>query len=186
MTATPALDTTRLDDIDLGKPRATRMINYLPPYFQSDPQIRSFVCAAAREIDRIEAAAVALRTGAFPSTADLRTLVYYEKLFGLTNTALSLAARRTDVVAHMRKRSVASRFDWQAALESFIAAPGGWSYAEVPTYQINLTVPVDPSGSRVPVITAFARAVTPAHLTLVVNGTYGSFQVGISHIGDPL
>lgn len=186
MTATPALDTTRLDDIDLGKPRATRIIGYLPPYFQSDPQIRAFVCAAARELDRIEAAAVAMRAGAFPRTADVRTLAFYERLFGLSNTGLSLDARRTDVLAHFRKRSVASRFNWQAALEAFIASPGGWSYAEVPTYQINLTVPVDPAGVRVPLITAYARAVTPAHLTLVVNGSYGAFQIGISHIGDIL
>lgn len=186
MTATPALDTTRLDDIDLGKPRAVRIINYLPPYFQDDPQVRAFVCAAARELDRIEAAAVALRAGAFPRTADTRTLAYYERLFGLSSTGLSLDQRRTDVLAHFRKRSVASRLDWQAALEAFIASPGNWSYAEVPTYQINLTVPVDPAGIRVPLITAFARAVTPAHLTLVVNGSYGAFQIGISHIGDIL
>lgn len=186
MTATPALDTTRLDDIDLGKPRALRMIGYLPPYYQDDPQVRSFICAAARELDRIEAAAIALRTGSFPRTADTRMLAIYERLFGLTSTSLTIDQRRTDVLAHFRKRSVASRYDWQAALEAFIAAPGNWSYSESGTYQVSLTTPADPSGTRVPVITAFARAVTPAHLTLLVNGTYGTFQVGISHIGDPL
>lgn len=188
MTVTPPLDATLYrNDVDLGVERATRMIEMLPPYLADDPQVRSYVSTLARELDRVEAAMNAMRDGAFPTTADLRTLVFYEALFGLTNTALTLAQRRVDVIAHMRKRSVASRYDWQQALDAFIATPGGWSYAEAPPYTVNLTVPVDPSGNRVPIITAFARAVTPAHLALVVNGAYGAFKIGIDHIGvDPL
>jgi hypothetical protein len=188
VTVTPPFDDTlHQDDIALGSPRAVRMLGYLPPYYWDDPTVRGYVSAMAREFDRIEAAAVALRTGAFPSTADERTLEYYEAIFSLSNKALTLEARRADVVGHMRKRSVASRYDWQQALDAFINAPGNWSYAEAPPYTVNLTVPVDPTGDRTPVITAYARAVTPAHLLLVVNGNYGAFQIGISHIGvDPL
>lgn len=188
VTAAPAYDDTQFqDDIDLGSPRAVRMLGYLPPYFWNDPTVRGYVCTIARELDRIQAAAEALRAGAFPSSADERTLDYYEALFTLSNKALSIEDRRTDVVAHLRKRSVATRYEWQQALDAFINRPGGWSYAEALPYTVNLTVPVDPSGDRTPVITAYARAVTPAHLLLVVNGNYGNFQVGISHIGvDPL
>lgn len=174
------------DCIDLGEPRATRMLNAMPPYFANDPTIRAYVCACAKELNRIEVEANALRDGAFPDEADLRTLAYYEALFGLTNTALDLTTRRDDVIAHLRKRKVAERYDWQQALQSFIATTG-WSYAEAPPYTVNLTTPVDPTGSRTPVIAAYARAITPAHLVLVVNGSYGGFQIGISHIGiDPL
>lgn len=189
MTATPAFDPTLFaDPIDQGDERALRMINALPPYFREDPTVRAYVSALALELDRLEAVAQELRTGSFPGTADLRALAYYEALFGLTNTALTLDQRRSDVVAHMHKRSVAARFDWQHALDAFIATPGGWSYSEGPSaYQVSLTVPVDPTGNRVPVITAFARAVTPAHLQLIVNGAFGNFQIGISRIGiDPL
>lgn len=184
MTVTPPLDSTLyMTDVDRGVERASRMIDMLPPYLADDPQVRSYVSTLARELDRIEAAMNAMRDGAFPLTADLRMLAIYEALFGLSNTSLTLTQRRTDVVAHMRKRGVASRYDWQQALDAFIATPGGWSYAEAPPYTVNLTVPVDPSGNRVPVITAYARAVTPAHLALVVNGSYGGFKVGIDHIG---
>lgn len=188
MTATPAYDDTLFqDDIALGVARASRMARNLPPYYQADPTVRGYLCAAGRELDRIQAAGEALRTGAFPSTADARTLNYYEALFSLSNKLLSLGARRLDIVGHMRKRSVASRYDWQQALDAFIAAPGNWSYSESLPYTVNLTVPVDPSGDRTPIITTYARAVTPAHLLLVVNGNYGAFQIGISHIGiDPL
>lgn len=188
ITAAPAYDDTQFeDDIDRGSERAVRMLGYLPPYFWSDPTVRGYICTLAREFDRVQAAAESLRAGAFPPTADERTLEYYEAIFSLSNGALDMAARRDDIVAHMRKRSVASRYDWQQALDAFINRPGGWSYAEALPYTVNLTVPVDPSGDRTPVITAYARAVTPAHLLLVVNGNYGNFQVGISHIGvDPL
>lgn len=186
MTAAPALDSGLFqDDIDLGVPRAVRMIEAFAPDFQDDPTIRAYVCTLAREFDRVEAFAQALRIGTFPAEATEATLVYYERLFGLSNTGLTTAERRQDVVAHMRKHSVASRYDWQTALGSLIGL--GWSYEESLPYTLLLTVPVDISGARVPVITDFARAITPAHLLLVVNGDYGSFQVGISHLGiDPL
>jgi hypothetical protein len=188
VTVTPAFDTNLFqDDIDLGVPRAVRMINNLPPYYQEDPTVRGYVCAMARELDRLQGAGETLRLDSYPLTGDARTLDYYEALFALTNKLLTIEERRADVVGHLRKRSVASRYNWQQALDAFIAAPGSWSYAESPPYTVLLTVPVDPTGNRVPVITAYARAVTPAHLLLVVNGNFGNFQVGISHIGiDPL
>lgn len=188
MTATPVYDDTLfLDDIALGSPRAVRMQQALPPYYWDDPTVRGYICATARELDRIQAAGAAARTAMFPGTADDRTLDYYEALFSLSSKALTLDARRADIVGHLRKRSVASRYDWQQALDAFIAAPGNWSYAEALPYTVNLTIPVDPTGDRTPIITAYARAVTPAHLLLVVNGNYGAFQIGISHIGiDPL
>lgn len=175
------------DCIAKGEPRALRMLDYLPPYFQEDPTIKALVCAYAKELSRIQAKAEALRQGAFPDQADLRTLAYYEKLFGLSNTALSIDNRRLDVLAHMRKRKVATRFDWQTALATFIGA--GWTYSEgAPgTFNILLTTPVDPTGTQTALIAAYARAITPAHLNLIVNGAYGNFKVGISFIGiDPL
>lgn len=183
---TQAFDATlQRDCIDQGDPRALRMMDNLPPYLTEDPTIRAYICSCAKELNRIEAAAVAMRTGSFPDQADLRTLVYYEGLFGLSNTALTLDQRRADVVAHMRKRRVASRYDWQAALQSFIGL--GWTYAEQLPYNVLLTTPIDPTGARTPIITSFARAITPAHLQLIVNGSYGNFKVGISQIGiDPL
>lgn len=183
---TPAFDATLYQDcISRGNARAVRMMDALPPYFYDDPTVRAYVCAVAKELNRVEAEAIALRLGAFPDTADLRTLAYYENLFGLSNTSLTVAQRQADVIGHMRKRRVASRYDWQQALQAFIGL--GWTYAEQLPYNVLLTTPVDPTGARTPVITAFARAITPAHLQLVVNGTYGNFQIGISHIGiDPL
>jgi hypothetical protein len=179
VTATPVLDATLYeDDIDRGSERAVRMIESLPPYWRDDPQARAYVCAVARELDRVEAAAEAMREGAFPSTADLRTLAYYETLFGLSNTSLTLAARRTDVVAHLRKRSVASRYDWQQALSAYLGL--GWSYSESAPRTVTISTAVDPTGVRLPARTAFARAITPAHIALVVNANYGTFQVGIS------
>lgn len=185
--AAPAFDSTLFQDcIVAGNARANRMLSYLPPYFRDDPTIRSCICAWAKELDRIEAKAVATRTGAFPSVADLRTLAYYEGLFRLTNTSLTVAQRQADVIAHMRKRKVAERYDWQQALLQFIGSTG-WSYAESSPYTVLLSTPVDPTGLRTPVITTFARAITPAHLQLVVNGAFGNFKVGISQIGiDPL
>lgn len=185
---TPAYDPTVFKDcLALGEPRATRMLNYLPPYFQEDPTIRSMICVWAKELNRIEAEANALRQGAFPDQADLRTLAYYEDLFGLSNASLTIDQRRADVLAHMRKRKVATRYDWQQALQTFIGS--GWTYQEgLPnTFTVLLTTPVDPTGQRTPLITAFARSITPAHLNLVVNGVYGNFKVGISLVGiDPL
>lgn len=176
------------DCIAAGNARANRMMNAMPPYYANDPTVRGYVCAMAKELDRVEAQANATRSGAFPSQADLRTLAYYEKLFSLTIVGLTQAQRQSQVTAHFRQRQVAERFDWQQALLTFIGSTG-WSYAESPSnpYTILLTTPVDPSGQRTPVITAFARAITPAHLQLIVNGSFGNFKVGISLIGiDPL
>lgn len=185
--AAPTFDPTTFQDcIDLGEPRATRMLNALPPYFSQDPFVRGIICAAAKELNRVEAQADELRSGAFPSEADERTLEYYEALFALTITGLSTADRQAQVVAHLRQRQVAERFDWQQALLAFIGSTG-WSYAESSPYTVLLTTPVDPTGQRTPVITAYARAITPAHLQLIVNGAFGNFKVGISEIGiDPL
>lgn len=176
------------DCISAGSPRAVRMINYLPPYYFNDPTVRGYICACAKELDRIEAQADELRDGAYPFQADERTLEYYENLFQLTITGLTTAQRQDQVVAHVRQREVASRLEWQESLLDFIG-PTGWSYAESLTspYTILLTTPVDPTGQRTPVITAYARAITPAHLQLIVNGNFGNFKVGISEIGiDPL
>lgn len=185
--AAPALDTTAyLDCVDAGNVRANRMLNAMPPYFSQDPTVRGILCACAHELDRVETIAEALRTGSFPEDASLRTLQYYEALFGLSNTSLTIDQRRSDVVAHLRKHVVAERIDWQDALASFIGS-SGWQYAEQSPYTVLLTTPVDPTGLRTPVIAAYARAITPAHLQLIVNGAYGNFKVGINLIGiDPL
>lgn len=187
--AAPTYDpSVYLDCISTGSPRAVRMMNYLPPFYFNDPTVRGYVCACAKELDRVQAQADELRDGAFPFQADERTLEYYENLFQLTIVGLTTAQRRSQVVAHVRQRRVASRLDWQQSLLDFIG-PTGWSYAESLSspYTILLTTPLDPSGQRTPVIAAYARAITPAHLQLIVNGAYGNFKVGISHIGiDPL
>jgi hypothetical protein len=185
-TPPPAVDPTLFQDcIDLGEPRATRMLAALPPYFASDPTIRAYLCTCARELNRIEAAADALRLGSFPATANESTLEFYERMFGLSSVGLSTAQRQSDVIAHIRKRRVATRFDWQTALTAFIGS-AGWSYVETPPYTVLIHAPVDPTGDRTAAIAKFARAITPAHLTVTVTGDYGAFQIGISHIGDHL
>lgn len=183
----PALDTTGYQDaIDGGNVRANRMLDAIPPYYRNDPTVRGYFGAWAKELDRFEAAAQALRSGAFPATASERTLEYYERLFLITTTGLSTADRQANVAAHMRRRRVAQRYDWQQALLAFIGS-ADWSYSEGPhdTYTVNLTLPPDPT--TVAVTTAFAREITPAHLNIAVNGSYGGFLVGVSRIGiDPL
>jgi hypothetical protein len=164
--------------------RAERMIENLPPYLRDDPTVRSFVFVCARELDRIEAAANALRAGAFPDAADLRTLIIYEALFRISAAGLGLDARHAAVVAHMRKRHVATRYDWQAALTALLGA--GWSYVESTPYMILLHTPVELDPARTAAVAAFAREITPAHLDLTITDDFGAFQVGISLIGDDL
>lgn len=184
----PALDTTPvLDCIDLGDERALRMMAAIPPYLRTDPTIRATLCTVGRELNRFEAALNAFRLGTFPLTATESTLEIYEQLMQLhaetsDGTPLTLDERRAQVDAHLLKRRVAKRYDWQQALTEFIGT-SGWSYSESPPYTVNLTTPFDPTGDKTAAITAYARKITPSHLVLVVNGNYAGFQIGISHIG---
>lgn len=187
--SSPPFDSTLYrSPIALGNVRALRMLNALAPYFQADPFVQSYISAMALELDRIEAAAEALRSGAFPSTADERTLAYYEFLFQISPDGLTDAQRRANVVSYLHQRSVATRYGWQQAVQNFIGSTS-WSYSEAGpnTFQILLNTPFDPVGDLTAQITAFAQQILPAHLLLVVNGSYGNFKVGISRVGiDPL
>jgi len=162
----------------------------LPYYFRDDPQVRGYVDAMSRELDRVEALIDEVRDQWFAQQTDLDDfLQIWEYNLGLpiATPGLSLGQRATSVQAHLQKRVAESGADWVAVLNHSFGT-GTWSYDEdYADYTVRLTIPYGSGTITATSVLALARAITPAHIDIVVTyaggGGGGSFIVGISPIG---
>jgi uncharacterized protein YmfQ (DUF2313 family) len=166
-------------------PMGERLLGFLPPYFHTDPAVVALVDALARELERLEAAAARLRdAGFFPHrlTAD-GYLRLWESIYGLpvAPEGASEASRRNTLLAVIRGRKAASGAGWVEAVETLLGGQVAWEYQEhVPDpNRLTITMPYTPAGYSAGQVEALARAITPAHVDIIVAYEEG-FLIDIS------
>jgi uncharacterized protein YmfQ (DUF2313 family) len=162
------------------------LLDDLPPYLADDAVVQGVVDALAREQKRINDAAEAIRTTAFPGNADdsYNMLSLWETILSLPvkppNT--SDTQRRSKVLAALQGRDVSSGAAWTAAVAQAVGT--GWKQQEnTPgNYQLTVTLPF-PAGSYEGYQAAtLIRQITPAHIDLLIS--YGTgFIIGVSLVG---
>lgn len=179
----PAVNDELLRDVsDAGQ----ALLDMIPDYLRSDPQVRGVLDVIARELQRIEDAGLAIAAGAFPQHADdsFALLGIMEAQLGIPvePAGLTVGQRRDLVLAHIRKRSAAAGSDWEAAVTTALGTTA-WSYHEDPTEaRIVIKIPSGTGSLTAAQVLSLVRDVTPAHLDLSVSYDAG-FLVGISEVG---
>jgi hypothetical protein len=171
-------------------PKALEMLDDLPPYYQRDPHVQAYVHAVAIELQRLEDGMDSMRYGLFAQYAndERGTLALWEMLLGLPvrPEGISEADRKDKVLATLRGRSAGSAARWVETLTGALGATQ-WTHEEGPApYQVTLRIPPEAGTYTAAQVVRIARAITPAHLDIVV--AYGTgFLIGISAIGqEPL
>jgi hypothetical protein len=162
------------------------MLGYMPPFYAGDAEVRAALDGLALEIDRAWAFLEGVRAQLFPQSSDdgHGMLGLFEALVGLpvAPPGVSLADRRSKVMAYMQARNVSSGLEWSALLTAAIGTTS-WSYQEGPgAAQVLLQIPHTGAYSTA-AVEGLARRVTPAHLTVTATTTAG-FVIG-SSVSDP-
>jgi hypothetical protein len=163
--------------------RGQELLDLLPPYEQSDPNVQAVQDVVGREFARIEAHRAAMLRTVHPATADdtYGGLSLWESTLGLpiAPPGASLDARRSRVKSALLATSAGA--DWEAAIGE-AAATESWAYTEEPGYLIVITVPWGAGTYQFGSVEQLARRITPAHLNVIVTTGTG-FILGQSQLG---
>lgn len=165
--------------------KAREWLDAMPPYYADDPFAQAVINALAAEYTRIEAAVNTLITSAgrlpvhavqndptvnkaFPHKADdqYRLLALWELQLGLPvePTNRTVAQRRQQVRAHLRRRRASSEAEWYEALREALGT-SLWTYT-VTDQQVTIRMPYAEANLTATQVVALARKITPAHLAL--------------------
>jgi uncharacterized protein YmfQ (DUF2313 family) len=163
------------------------LLDDLPPYLSEDGVVQGVVDTLAREQQRITGAAEGVRRTAFPSQADdsYNMLSLWEALLALPVKPSGVPddQRRSKVLATLQGRDVSSGTGWNAAVARAVGT--NWQQAEnTPgNYQLTVTLPLPAGSYEGQQAATLIRAITPAHIDLLVS--YGTgFLIGVSFIGQ--
>lgn len=163
------------------------LLDDLPPYLSDDGTVQGVIDALAREQQRITDAADAVRRTAFPSQADdsYNMLSLWETLLGLPVKPPGVPddQRRSKVLATLQGRDVGTGVGWTRAVEQAVGT--NWQQAEnTPgSYQLTVTLPYAAGSYEGRQAANIIRAITPAHIDLLIS--YGTgFLIGISLVGQ--
>jgi hypothetical protein len=175
----------------------------LPHYFRNDPQVRGYIDALSRELDRVEELINSVRECWFASDSvkDLieellgddslqaQYLRIWEYNLGLpiAPAGMTFDQRGNIIISTIRKRTADSGADWVSVMNAAFGT-GTWSYKEdYADYTLRITIPYASGTITATSVLALARAITPAHVDIVVTyaggGGGGSFIIGVSPIG---
>lgn len=161
------------------------LVDRLPYFLHSAPEIVGTLDTLGREIDRMDAAVETLIANFFASTAD-EYLHWHERLLGLAEDPpdKTIAQRRASVLAiYASLASGGSGLAWEEDITRQIGTT--WSYEEyvsgggLSPYTIRMTLPPDTTYETV----ALIRSITPAHIQIGFGSPLG-FLVGESAIGE--
>jgi hypothetical protein len=171
--------------------KAQDLLALMPPYMTSDPFTQAIVNAYANELQRIEDSGLALVMAGFPVVGDDTVLLggaglaamlsLYETLLLLpvAPAGVSLADRRTRVIAQLQKRHAGEETEWVATMQAALGTTA-WSYQEGPAdYTVTITLPYASGSFSAGQVLDLARQITPAHLSLSVSYSQG-WLAGIS------
>lgn len=167
-----------------------RAMALMPYYYAEDPAVHAIVDALARELARVEAFLITVKTQWFPQNAadDYGQLALREDQLGIPiePQGASVEQRRAIVRAYERARLSGSGEDWIVLLDIALEA-SAWEHEENDPegYDLRLTIPYFPGGYTGTQVEALADAITPAHLNIAFQFESG-FIVGVSRVGDLL
>lgn len=168
-------------------PLAKRIFEMLPPYYEGEPFMEAIINALAREAERIEETASAIRREMFPQNATdrFKLLSLWEKLFTLpvAPTGVAESVRRQFVLARFRGRNSGAGSAWVEAMQQALGSTV-WTYQEGPgAYQVTIYLSFSASSYNSVQVQQFARAITPAHIEVAVVYEEG-FVVGEGLVGE--
>jgi hypothetical protein len=107
----------------------------------------------------------------------------WERLFGLPEQPdVSESRRVATVIAQVRSRRAGYGYEWVDAVTTLLGS-GDWTYEEIAPFQINVTIPFDPTGYTAGQAARLLRRITPANLLLGAGYT-GGFILGVSTLGE--
>jgi hypothetical protein len=163
------------------------LLDDLPPYLSEDATVQGVIDTLAREQQRITDVADGVRRTAFPSQADdtYKMLSLWETLLGLPvkPPGVSDDQRRSKVLATLQGRDVGTGEGWTKAVGQAVGT--GWQQAENTPgpYQLTVTLPYAAGSYEGRQAANIIRAITPAHIDLLVS--YGTgFLIDVSLIGQ--
>jgi len=160
------------------------MLESIPPWMHSDPDIQAAFTAMTNELELIQASVQDVMDTYFPQFSE-RFLYLWEASLGLTvnPTGLSTAERQARVLAYAWQRhDRVPGQTWVANVTALIGPAWTWKrYPDggTPLHTITITFTGDPdSGDE---LLAALRQITPANTVLVLD--YGTgFVIQQSHI----
>jgi hypothetical protein len=170
------------------------LLEDLPHYFRDDPQVRGYVDAVSRELERVEALIDTVCDQWFSDIGMSGVMVNEYLSIWEFNLGLPIAPqgmttdqRGSIVTSHIRKRTAETGADWVSVMNAGFGT-GTWGYDEdYADYTVRLTIPYGSGTITATAVLALARQITPAHIDIVVTysggGGGGSFIIGISPIG---
>lgn len=163
---------------------AQALLDNLPAYHATSLYSTTALNALGAELGRIQDFLDTVQLGFFPQNADdtYGMLSLWEVMLELpvAPSALTLATRQARVLGTIY-RQVGAGSDWGAALTTFLGS-SDWSVQENFPLSSEIEVLIPSSSSfSVGQVTQFLRAITPAHLGIVV-GNVGGFIVDVSDV----
>lgn len=161
-------------------PLALQWLDDMPPFYREDPLTQAVLNAQAGEMARVQAFADALMNALpYEATDSNRMLSLWELQTGLPVAVQGVleVTRRAALVAHISRRAASSEEAWASAMTEAIGSTL-WSYeTETTDGEITVHLPFAVASPEAQRVRVFARAITPAHLTLI-------FQYGEGFIFD--
>lgn len=166
-------------------PRGQEFLNDLPLILRDQQDFMGIMHANAKEWDRFYARLDSLVAEFLPTSATAVGLPLLEALVGtITDPMMTAEARRLILAAYFEKiRGGGEGTDWVNSITGLVGP--GWTYSEHnpddPTAQpppntILIRLPFPPSSDFYGRTTRFIRALTPAHLEIIVT-TMGGFYL---------
>lgn len=155
--------------------------SWMPVVLRDSPDHLAVIHACAREVERLEGKVEQVRMQFFPQHADV-LLKVWEFMLRVTvePEGLTVEQRRALVIATLRKmRSTPYGRDWVANVTALVGE--GWTYEEhepgvgtsPPTDTIRINLPFPPDSSSYARAEALIRAITPAHVDIVLANPEG-------------
>lgn len=158
-------------------PLGLKWRSWLPTALRDSPDHLAVLHATARETERLEAKIEQVRAQFFSQTADVLLKVHEWQLgTAMEPVGQTLAQRRETVRALLLKQAGdPSGTSWQAMVTRLIGP--GWSYEEhdpdnplgPPADTLLVRLPFPPASDRYAQAERLLRAITPAHLDLVLS-----------------
>lgn len=158
---------------DLG----LEMLGEIPPWMRDDPDIRAVVHCHAKETERQQEMAAAVRDDCIPLRAGSRGLAWWEQYFGMTIEPVGQTEeqRRTAILGRIKREPpLGSGLSWKAMLTSMIGE--GWTYEEFPEdAKIRVEIPYPPGSEVFEIVSAQLPLLPswPCHLELELGSAKG-------------
>lgn len=159
-----------------GEPRH-QLMDYLPPYLQNSTIFKAIMKTEGIELDRLQDSIQVIIDDAYILTATEARIEEWEKALGIIPTG-TLAQRKSYIISILRGQGKLNESRIKSIVEAFTGGDAEVTFASS-TLTVKVLAPALGDVYLYPDVERSLRAKIPAHITLVVQKYYSTWE-GVS------